>query len=442
MPPSSESDSGSSLASRVFSRPSFLACWLPMAIAIAAILLAILAFGDGIIANLLGVVFIAGLAWFLGLAIYRFAKKRIAAGFGALVCLGLSFLAMVLAVAVALFKGFIAEDDFARDLALPEGVELAEPASYLPFEDEAGDAGDTFQHALRKSLENSGSDDPSLTIDLGSLATVQKSHPDLLRRFLAAHPGWRVFEEKGGEFATRRWMVKSRWQWSLHGYYSSFHGPDGPRYQSRTTIGLTGKPWAGGPQFIESGKVATPELGEGNGMFESHVAVRVGDLVVEQFEQSEAKERRITKSAFSALEREFAALAADPTWENARSLLPEDAVIGGKPFLALANSFQGGVYNALIRCNPGEPGRIYLRAYEITQDERLSEGRLHQRTNEWVGWSDDPEEQFLSETHFTIYEGEWGQYYGARFEVWFEPDNAGAERKLLEGNFKIEGWTR
>ena len=44
--------------------------------------------------------------------------------------------------------------------------------------------------------------------------------------------------------------------------------------------------------------------------------------------------------------------------------------------------------------------------------------------------------------HFTIYEGRWGQYYGARFEIWFQSDSGGPERKLFEKNYKIQGWER
>ena len=44
---------------------------------------------------------------------------------------------------------------------------------------------------------------------------------------------------------------------------------------------------------------------------------------------------------------------------------------------------------------------------------------------------------------FTIYEGHWGKPYAARFELWFVSDNSGGqEKKLLEKNYKIEGWQR
>jgi hypothetical protein len=49
--------------------------------------------------------------------------------------------------------------------------------------------------------------------------------------------------------------------------------------------------------------------------------------------------------------------------------------------------------------------------------------------------------RFNTEESFTIYEGDWGNPYAARFEVWYRP-NKGEERKLKSKNFKIEGWQR
>jgi hypothetical protein len=85
---------------------------------------------------------------------------------------------------------------------------------------------------------------------------------------------------------------------------------------------------------------------------------------------------------------------------------------------------------------------IYLKAFEVTKGTALSAGRLRQYSNEWIGWSDDPDELFFSNTHVTIYEGDWGKPYAARFEIWFVPDSGGPDRKLLERVFRIEGWQR
>jgi len=87
-------------------------------------------------------------------------------------------------------------------------------------------------------------------------------------------------------------------------------------------------------------------------------------------------------------------------------------------------------------------GSLYLRAYEITEGVPLSESRLKQCSSEYIGWSDDPDELFRASFDFAIYEGDWGQYYGARFEVWFSPGQGGSDRKLMESGWKIDGWER
>jgi hypothetical protein len=85
---------------------------------------------------------------------------------------------------------------------------------------------------------------------------------------------------------------------------------------------------------------------------------------------------------------------------------------------------------------------LYLKAFEVTKGTALSGDRLKERSNEWIGWSENPKELFLSNTEFTIYEGDYGKPYAARFEVWFAPDSGAPERKLTEKVFKIEGWQR
>jgi hypothetical protein len=124
------------------------------------------------------------------------------------------------------------------------------------------------------------------------------------------------------------------------------------------------------------------------------------------------------------------------------NLLPSGAMKRGKPTFELFNSLQPGIYDSEIWINPGEPGMIYLKVYEVTGEQPLSANRLKERSNEWVGWSDDDVQLFLSNTQFTIYEGDWGNPYAARSEVWFVPDSGRPERKLLEKIYKIEGWQR
>jgi hypothetical protein len=388
-------------------------------------------------------IYLGGLLWFLGLAIASFFKKRELRGLGALGLLILLVGALFFAAAVTFIIGIgESKDGFADDLKLPEGVALAEPHDEpTSVGTKPGSSADTFQSAIRKSLERPGTDKADATFHLPSLARLRKDHPALLDRYLATHPGWRVYEERGHRFATRRWMDGDEWRMTMHGSYSSF-GQDGPKFASCTNLGFSAETSAQGAQRVAPDVLTPVEILRGNELWISHVIIPVEDLRVELSEQSDARERRLSMAAAAELEREFKALLDVPDWGHARDILPEGSVLKGAASIELTKSFQGGLYNARIRCNPGAPGRVYLKAFEITHDDRLSEDPLATATNEWVGWSDDPAEQFLSETHFTIYEGDWGQYYGARFEVWFEPDDHSGERKLLERNFKIEGWMR
>lgn len=179
-----------------------------------------------------------------------------------------------------------------------------------------------------------------------------------------------------------------------------------------------------------------------NKVNESHCVISADELIVEVFEQSEAIERRLTEATLVHMEEELRPLAMDPEWSTIQSMLPPGTIRRGEPTIELRNSFQPGIYDSEIWVNPGESGMIYLKAYEVTQDYRLSAERLKERSNEWVGWSDDPSQLFLSNTHFKIYEGDWGKPYAARFEVWFVPDSGEGERKLIEKIFRIEGWQR
>jgi hypothetical protein len=106
----------------------------------------------------------------------------------------------------------------------------------------------------------------------------------------------------------------------------------------------------------------------------------------------------------------------------------------------LYNSFQPGLYEYDFWTTKIEKGKVYLKAYEITQNYRLSESSLFETTFIEIYNPSDTVMKFRTKSHFTIYEGDWGKPYAARFEVWFKPDNNGQERKLLERNYKIEGW--
>lgn len=108
----------------------------------------------------------------------------------------------------------------------------------------------------------------------------------------------------------------------------------------------------------------------------------------------------------------------------------------------LYNSFQPGLYEFDFWTGKIESGTIYLKAFEITQNKQLSSKEIIQQSSIKVFNPSDSIKKFSSKDDFTIYEGDWGQPYAARFEVWFKPDNSKPERKLFSKNYKIEGWMR
>ena len=116
----------------------------------------------------------------------------------------------------------------------------------------------------------------------------------------------------------------------------------------------------------------------------------------------------------------------------------EGFVSSGKPDFKLINGMQGGIYKYQATVNPGEDGEVNLRAYEVTKGTRLSADRMKQRTTEKI--TGKGEHTVGVGKEFTIYEGDWGQYYAARLEIWFVPANGGKPRKLKEKLFKVEGW--
>ncbi|PQJ09570.1 hypothetical protein CJD36_016655 [Flavipsychrobacter stenotrophus] len=113
-----------------------------------------------------------------------------------------------------------------------------------------------------------------------------------------------------------------------------------------------------------------------------------------------------------------------------------------KTDLQLYNAFQPGLFEYDVWISNIGDGTVYLKAYEVTENTPLSEYKLFNQTVIDVHNMADTFVRFGTSSTFTIYEGDWGKPYAARFEVWFIPANGGNERKLIEKNYKIEGWER
>ncbi len=110
-------------------------------------------------------------------------------------------------------------------------------------------------------------------------------------------------------------------------------------------------------------------------------------------------------------------------------------------WLQIWNDFQGGMYTYDFYYPALEEGVVFLRCYEATENIPLSSERISAAsmvaTPSTTSFSKVVEKQC-----FTIYSGDWGDYYAARIEVWHKNANTGKERKLMEKVYRVEGWER
>lgn len=396
---------------------------------------------------------IAGLA-FLGLIVastWNLIKKRWGKGIiNVLLVLGCGA-ATVFAFGFLMFASMFgsSEDGFADDLTIPEGIEIAEPDLDVNgnMDESTAKGTDELQDIVRKALAVPGSDVTEFTPYMPSLRRAAMNHAKTFREYIEASPDWHVFVQQGNYFASRRWSYGGEPLDTLHGYISEFDGDSG--FQTRCLICLDRKQWSRySVQHANEGtKPVKPEMSWGNNLHESRVMIECGGVWVEIFEQSGTPERRVTKATVTALEKEFSEFEKDPNAALAkararsRELASRLAGNDGHPF-RLLTGMQPGIYGVIYSLNPGEPGSVYLKAFEVTKGTPLSVDRLEGASKTRMTWSNEPSERFGAKAGFTIYEGDWGKPYAARFEVWFHPDSGKTERKLAERIFKIEGWQR
>ncbi|MCQ2379834.1 MAG: hypothetical protein MJ025_02785 [Victivallaceae bacterium] len=333
------------------------------------------------------------------------------------------------------------KDYFAVNLKLPTEVELLEPKPNNPFWDFDSAPSDSFQYRVIHSIVDGHDMEDG---DIGGVPVfgwfknrkeIAEKWRKRLMSYLAANPEWRLYDDPMvGVVAMRRFrdsfgtvVPLQSDNYSNYGQTAERMNSKIGRYEYRLTMGLDGQRWQGG-----RGRNRVERYRGGFSYLTQSLA---GDVQIEVLDRSDFPGRRMTSATMRLLMSEFSALA------RGKETYPDDTIVRGEPEMVISGKL--GTYIANVRCNPGEPGLVYLKAYEITEDIPLSLYSLRNEANEYIGWSEDPEEQFFAQLNFVISEGDWGEYYGARFELWFKPDDSEKEeRKLLERNYRIEGWMR
>ena len=190
------------------------------------------------------------------------------------------------------------------------------------------------------------------------------------------------------------------------------------------------------------------------------VAAAEGAVTLEVMEQAKAKERRFTRSALAQVSAELSravtereALLRDG---YVASLWPGGELVRGPVRMTVADGMQPGIYVVTAWVNPGEDGVTFVRVRqsgampslgaavtEVKAGAVLSEERMRGRSARRIGFAEgEADVLFPYQSEVTVYEGDWGEDYGATFEVVFAPEGGGSERVLVSEERVINGWMR
>lgn len=103
--------------------------------------------------------------------------------------------------------------------------------------------------------------------------------------------------------------------------------------------------------------------------------------------------------------------------------------------------YQGGMYMYDLYYTALPAGDIYIRCYEVTKNIPLSEERILRESRLTIN-ATTSFTQLVNKKRFTIYEGDWKDYYAARIEVWHKDESTQKETKLLEKVYRVDGYMR
>ena len=95
----------------------------------------------------------------------------------------------------------------------------------------------------------------------------------------------------------------------------------------------------------------------------------------------------------------------------------------------------------MLAYNPGEPGQVLLRAYEVTTGKCAFGREVELKSESGNAWSVDRMEKFrYYHPHLHVFlRGRENVFYAVRFEVWFKPSSGQPERKLIERVYRVCG---
>ena len=107
---------------------------------------------------------------------------------------------------------------------------------------------------------------------------------------------------------------------------------------------------------------------------------------------------------------------------------------------------QGGLYKYNFYASNLPAGKVWLKAYEATENIPLTDRHGSRTGNVRYSEADiDGCHHFkrvVKKQEFMIQDGDMGDYYAVRLEVWFKDSKTRKERKLMDKVYRMEGWQR
>lgn len=315
-------------------------------------------------------------------------------------------------------------DHAADDWTVPEGVAFDVPEDFWVEEN----APDIVKHLAGKN-DNSRSyevhplPDGDFPKQTPHLALLAQEHPELLREL------W----QRAELLHNRELLLKEE---------DDPHGPQDTWYECLAY--LTPAESATTPSDLDLWKyekqpLSTVELGKG-------WLLRMVTRCVMDREQGRAEsDERLEGYTLQQLDATFAELAANPTRETLDVMLP----LPVPPSLHLSQGSQPGIYDItlLLPKDARTDGHYEIHAYEYNTGQELDLDRdacrislTQAQDSRQRVWELDSLRAWTM-TYFMVYTGDWGQYYGSRWELWFVP-NKGEREKVCEQLFLMQGWMR
>ena len=110
-------------------------------------------------------------------------------------------------------------------------------------------------------------------------------------------------------------------------------------------------------------------------------------------------------------------------------------------WLQIWNDNEGGRYLYDFSFPALPAGTLFLKCYEVGDNIPLSENVMRRNTSVSCS-ATESFTKLVEKREFVIYEGDWGDYYAVRVEVWHKDGATRKEHKLMEKVYRMEGWMR